>query len=65
MKSIAVFCGSSSGNDPYIVKESYELGVTMAKENIQKNIKVPVAANRREKEKEKMREKEHIFSYST
>ena len=34
MKSIAVFCGSSSGNDPYIVKESYELGVTMAKENI-------------------------------
>ncbi len=34
MKSIAVFCGSSSGNDPYIVKESYDLGVTMAKENI-------------------------------
>ena len=34
MRSIAVFCGSSSGNDPYIVKESYELGVKMAKENI-------------------------------
>ncbi|WP_111683003.1 LOG family protein [Winogradskyella tangerina] len=34
MKSIAVFCGSSSGNDPYIVKESYELGLTMAKKNI-------------------------------
>ena len=34
MKSIAVFCGSSSGNDPYIVKESYDLGVTMAKEDI-------------------------------
>lgn len=34
MKSIAVFCGSSSGNDPYIVKESYELGLTMAKKNM-------------------------------
>ncbi|WP_422105000.1 TIGR00730 family Rossman fold protein [Winogradskyella sp.] len=34
MKSIAVFCGSSSGNDPYIVKESYDLGVTLAKEQI-------------------------------
>ncbi|MEO1031096.1 MAG: TIGR00730 family Rossman fold protein [Bacteroidota bacterium] len=34
MKSIAVFCGSSSGNDPYIVKEAYDLGVTLAKEQI-------------------------------
>ncbi len=34
MNSIAVFCGSSSGNDPYIVKESYDLGVAMAKADI-------------------------------
>ncbi len=34
MKSIAVFCGSSSGNDPYIVKEAYDLGVLMANEDI-------------------------------
>ncbi|WP_299521990.1 TIGR00730 family Rossman fold protein [Winogradskyella sp.] len=34
MKRIAVFCGSSTGNDPYIVKASYDLGVVMAKAHI-------------------------------
>ena len=34
MKSIAVFCGSSEGNDSTIIDEAYVLGQTLAKENI-------------------------------
>ena len=34
MKSISVFCGSSEGNDPKIISESYQLGQTFAKRNI-------------------------------
>jgi uncharacterized protein (TIGR00730 family) len=34
MKSIAVFCGSSQGNDSTIIKEAYSLGNTLAKRNI-------------------------------
>lgn len=34
MKSIAVFCGSSQGNDKQIIEESYQLGTTLAHQNI-------------------------------
>ncbi len=34
MKSIAVFCGSSLGNDPLIIKEAYDLGNLLAQERI-------------------------------
>lgn len=34
IKSIAVFCGSSTGNDESIVAESYRLGEVMAKKSI-------------------------------
>lgn len=34
MKSISVFCGSSEGNDNYIISQSYSLGVEFAKNNI-------------------------------
>ncbi len=34
MKSIAVFCGSSEGNDPEILNEAYQLGETLAHKNI-------------------------------
>lgn len=34
MKNIAVFCGSSSGNDSKIISEAYALGKTFAKRNI-------------------------------
>lgn len=34
MKSIAVFCGASLGNDTLIISEAYQLGKTLAKENI-------------------------------
>lgn len=34
LKSIAVFCGSSEGNDPFILKHAAELGKTLAKQNI-------------------------------
>lgn len=34
MKNIAVFCGSSSGNDLKIISEAYALGKTFAKRNI-------------------------------
>ncbi len=34
LKSIAVFCGSSEGNAPYIIAQAEQLGVTLAKENI-------------------------------
>lgn len=34
MKSIAVFCGSSQGNDKQIIEESYQLGKTLAHQNI-------------------------------
>ena len=34
MKSIAVFCGSSEGNDKQIIEESYQLGKTLASQNI-------------------------------
>lgn len=34
MKSIAVFCGASLGNDALIISEAYQLGKTLAKENI-------------------------------
>lgn len=34
MKSIAVFCGSSQGNDSKIVNEAYQLGKTFANQNI-------------------------------
>ncbi|WP_340198437.1 TIGR00730 family Rossman fold protein [Ascidiimonas sp. W6] len=34
MKSIVVFCGSSEGNDQHIIKEAYELGKCLAKQNI-------------------------------
>lgn len=34
MKSIAVFCGSSEGNDPSIISEAYQLGKTLAQKNI-------------------------------
>lgn len=34
MRSIVVFCGSSEGKDPKIVKEAHRLGKTMAERNI-------------------------------
>ncbi|MFC0604538.1 LOG family protein [Winogradskyella pulchriflava] len=34
MKNIAVFCGSSEGNDEKIINESYALGKTFAEKNI-------------------------------
>jgi uncharacterized protein (TIGR00730 family) len=34
MKSIAVYCGSSLGNDPKIVDDAQKLGETLAKQNI-------------------------------
>ncbi|MFK7747020.1 MAG: TIGR00730 family Rossman fold protein [Kordia sp.] len=34
MKSIAIYCGSSLGNDPKIVKDAAELGKKLAQENI-------------------------------
>ncbi|MFK7833936.1 MAG: TIGR00730 family Rossman fold protein [Winogradskyella sp.] len=34
MKSIAVFCGSSEGNDQIIIEEAYKLGQTLASQNI-------------------------------
>jgi len=34
MKSIAVFCGSSEGNDNFIIDQSYALGTQLAKEKI-------------------------------
>jgi len=33
MNSIAVFCGSSEGNDPKIISEAYALGKTLAQQN--------------------------------
>jgi len=34
MKNIAVFCGSSEGNDLSIISEAYQLGETFARKNI-------------------------------
>jgi len=34
LKSIAVFCGSSEGNSPYIIEQAEQLGLRLAKENI-------------------------------
>ncbi|MDT0644367.1 TIGR00730 family Rossman fold protein [Zunongwangia sp. F363] len=34
MKSIAVFCGSSNGNDEVILRDSYNLGKILAEKNI-------------------------------
>jgi uncharacterized protein (TIGR00730 family) len=34
LKSIAVFCGSSEGNDTLIISQAIQLGETLAKENI-------------------------------
>ncbi|EDP96164.1 TIGR00730 family Rossman fold protein [Kordia algicida OT-1] len=34
MKTIAVYCGSSLGNDPKIVKDAFELGKAFAAQNI-------------------------------
>ncbi len=34
MKSIVVFCGSSDGNDKKVIDVSYDLGKTLAQENI-------------------------------
>ncbi len=34
MKSISVFCGSSEGNDDYIISQAYQLGAEFAKNNI-------------------------------
>ena len=34
MKSISVFCGSSEGNDEKIISEAYQLGETLAHQNI-------------------------------
>ncbi len=34
MKRISVFCGSSQGNDRQIISEAYQLGETLANENI-------------------------------
>lgn len=34
MKSVLVFCGSSEGNDPEVIKQGYELGSTLARQNI-------------------------------
>ncbi|WP_179345305.1 LOG family protein [Winogradskyella ursingii] len=34
MKNIAVFCGSSLGNDSGIIREAYKLGQTLAEKNI-------------------------------
>ncbi|MDO1500238.1 TIGR00730 family Rossman fold protein [Winogradskyella maritima] len=34
LKSLAVFCGSSTGNDDAIIQQSKELGQTMAKRNM-------------------------------
>lgn len=35
LNSVCVFCGSSEGNDPVITKAGYNLGVTLAKQQIQ------------------------------
>ncbi|MEP5254747.1 MAG: TIGR00730 family Rossman fold protein [Winogradskyella arenosi] len=34
MKSIAVFCGSSDGNDPQIINEAFQLGQTIAQKGM-------------------------------
>lgn len=34
MKSVVVFCGSSEGNDPEIIKQGYNLGSLLARQNI-------------------------------
>lgn len=34
MTSIAVFCGSSEGNDPFIIKQGYNLGKSLAQQGI-------------------------------
>lgn len=34
MKAISVFCGSSEGNDDYIISKAYELGMLFAKKEI-------------------------------
>lgn len=34
MKKIVVFCGSSEGNDPYILEMAYELGALLARNQI-------------------------------
>ena len=34
MKSISVFCGSSEGNDDFIISKAYRLGVEFAQNNI-------------------------------
>ncbi|MFD1014981.1 LOG family protein [Winogradskyella rapida] len=34
MKSIAVFCGSSDGNDPQIINEAFQLGHTIAQKGM-------------------------------
>ncbi len=34
MESISVFCGSSEGNDEYIISQAYQLGVEFAKKEI-------------------------------
>ncbi|MFD1096547.1 LOG family protein [Salegentibacter chungangensis] len=34
MRSIAVFCASSDGNDPQIIKKAYQLGETLAEKKI-------------------------------
>ncbi len=34
MKSVVVFCGSSEGNDPLIIKQGYNLGETLAQQGI-------------------------------
>ena len=34
MKSISVFCGSSEGNDDYIISKAFQLGVEFAKRDI-------------------------------
>lgn len=34
MKSISVFCGSSEGNDDFIISKAYQLGVEFAQKNI-------------------------------
>lgn len=34
MNSVAVFCGSSEGNDPFIIDQAYDLGKSLAKQQI-------------------------------
>ena len=34
MKNIAVFCGSSEGNDQHVIEQSYQLGKTFAQKDI-------------------------------